>query len=59
MSGRTGLLMAILTTVSGVVAITVAALLGRSAPGAYAWPFTAVVWCWLWYGETRINGGKS
>ena len=59
MSGWIGLLMAILTTVSGVVAITVAALLGRSAPGAYAWPFTAVVWCWLWYGQTRAKGRAS
>jgi hypothetical protein len=55
MSRRIDLLMAIFTTICGAVAIAAAAVAGYSTVSAYVWPVTAMIWCWCWYGMTRLN----
>jgi hypothetical protein len=54
-TGRINLLSAVILTICGAGAITLAALGGHSVLGNYLWPANAMIWCWLWYGATRTN----
>ena len=59
MSGRIPLLASIVITVCGVGSIALSALGAHGFLGPYLWPASAVVWCWLWYGQTRTKRGAS
>jgi len=55
MSARIPLAAAIVITICGVGSIALAALGAHGFLVPYLWPANAVVWCWLWYGMTRVN----
>jgi hypothetical protein len=54
MNGRVNLLLPVIMTICAVLAVAGAALT-HSGLAAYTWPVNTVIWCWCWYGMTRIN----
>ena len=59
MSGRITLAGVIVVTICGVGSIVLSALGAHGFLVPYLWPASAVLWCWLWYGQTRAKGRAS